>query len=158
MRTNFIIDLYQELMSRLKNIREQKLRGNCQLFCERVLIQSEEDFIDNCFDRVSLDKKKIGIVIRKAIAQLGMVDVNYIRSDLSFGDLYLLPIWDLDIFQTPLLVNIIESQLNIYFTDKELELAKVRNPDTNPEMKIHEFINEFYDWYSLLPSRRQTVD
>jgi hypothetical protein len=144
----FIKDGFKKITNYLGSINKYEIDKNRQLFCEKVSIQSEKDFLNDCFKQESIDSKKVALAVRKAISQLGLVDVDYIRSDLSFGNLALLPIWEIDIFQTPLLVNAIESELEIHFTDKQLELAEVRNPDLHPDMKIHEFINEFYNWYS----------
>jgi hypothetical protein len=148
MLIELIKDRCQKITDYLENINKYEINKNRQLFCDKVSIQSEKDFLYECFKQESPDNKKVALAVRKAIAKLGLVDVDYIRSDSLFGDLALLPIWEIDIFQTQLLVNAIESELGVHFTDKQLELAEIRNPDLNPDMKIHEFINEFYNWYS----------
>jgi hypothetical protein len=127
-----------------------KPKNKFEIFCNSTAPQSEHDFINDCFGDPSSAQLDIALAIRSSIADLGRVENNYIRSDLSFDNLRPLPIWEFDSFKTELLVSSIELKLKTNFTEKQLELAPVRNPDVHPDMKVREFIIEFYSWCDSL--------
>lgn len=127
-------------------------KDNCELFRQKSTPQSDDDFINSFCENHTIEYKRVAIIIRNSIAKLGEIENNYVRSDFSFSDLDLLPVWDLDNFRTTQLITNIELELKTNFSEKELELALVRNPDLNPDMRIYEFIDEFYCWYNSLES------
>jgi hypothetical protein len=133
----------------------RKIQRSVDYFLSRSFSQSDDEFIKICFQDFSNEKIKVAIGIRHAIAELGSIEPEYIRGELSFEELDSLPFWRLcgDAgFDTGILINSIEKNLGIKFTERQLELAHVRDPDLNISMKIYEFIQEFYDWYKSLKS------
>lgn len=127
--------------------------GDCSAFISKVSPQSELNFLNICFLESSTKKNKIALGIRNAIANLGKIEPKYIRAEASFEDLDLLPFWcfcgDAG-FSTTKFVETIESELNIRFTEEQLRNSSVRDPDLNIDMKIFEFVREFYAWYDSI--------
>jgi hypothetical protein len=148
-------DLLQKIYEKFEGFlgvsSNSKVEQNRQKFLDSYLPQSELEFLDICFMEVNPTKRRIALAIRRAIASLGSVDECAIHAENSFDSLGLLPFWSCcgDAgFDTSLFVEEIERNLEVKFSDKELELANVRDPDLNPSMKIFEFVREFYDWCS----------
>lgn len=149
--------IFQELKNTINRIFEvliyQPSPERKENFVERNPAQSDDDFISICFISPSDKAQKVALAIRSAIAKLGEIDREFIRAEICFEELDALPFWDLcgDAgFNTSRFVEAIESELGCKFTEKQLELATVRDPDLNVQMKIYEFIQEFYDWYNFL--------
>ncbi|MBO9998539.1 MAG: aldehyde dehydrogenase [Cyanobacteria bacterium SID2] len=125
---------------------------NIEIYLKNNPPQSDLEFVESCFNKPFSKQKKIALTIRCSIAKLGQVDSKFIRANSSFENLAWLPYWKNcgDIrFYTEDFVEVIESELQIQFTEKQLRNASVRDPDLHPEMKINEFIREFYSWYNL---------
>ncbi|MEM9510585.1 MAG: hypothetical protein AAGA16_23365 [Cyanobacteria bacterium P01_E01_bin.35] len=111
------------------------------------------DFLNICFSESSTKKIEIAIAIRNSIANLGTIEPKYIRAEACFEDLNLLPFWCLcgDAgFSTTKFVEAIESELDIQFTEEQLKNSSVRDPDLNVNIKIYEFIQEFFAWYDSI--------
>lgn len=150
MSIKFLNRSYQKIKSLIQQTKVSRIEKNRNLFYGKFSPQSENDFINACCKNNYKEQKEVALAIRSSIAKLAQVDNDYIRSNLSFSNLELLPIWNLDIFNTTMLVMYIESELSIHFTNEQLESASVRNPNLHPDMKVDEFINEFYCWYISL--------
>jgi hypothetical protein len=121
-----------------------------QLFVDMCQPQSEEDFLIICHAQKSLEKRKVALSIRRVIAHLGETESTLIHAEMTFEDLDLLPFWkncgDAG-FNTFTFANAIASDLDFLLTDQLALSYPGRDPDLNLNMKIYEFINEFYEWY-----------
>ena len=113
--------------------------------------QSDNDFIEQCFQNPNQKEYEFALAIRKVIAKLGLVEPEFIRSEACFEDLDLLPFWkncgDID-FDSMLLVETIEEALSTKFSNKQLNSLSVRDPDLYLQMKVFEFVSEFYQWFA----------
>ncbi|WP_335035077.1 hypothetical protein [Nostoc sp.] len=98
-------------------------------------------------------QQEVAIAIRRAIASLGNIESEFIRAEVSFEELDILPFWNLcgeAGFNSTIFIEAIKSELHVQFTEEQLKLSTVRDPDLNTHMKISEFVNEFYHWYNSL--------
>jgi hypothetical protein len=120
-------------------------------FLITYLPQSEKDFLEICRIKECAEKVKVALSIRHVIAHLGAIDDEFIHSEMSFRDLHSLPFWkhcgDAG-FNTFTFANFIASEVGFSLTDNLASSYPGRDPDLNLDMRICEFINEFYDWYS----------
>lgn len=131
----------------------QHLEEERRRFLEKNPAQSESDFIKICFPEPCSQQQAVAIAIRRAIAILGNIESEFIRAEVSFENLDLLPFWNLcgDAgFNTTKFIEAIQLELHVRLPEEHLKRAFVRDPDINTHMKIYEFINEFYDWYNSL--------
>lgn len=64
-------------------------------FCKDRVPQSDEQFICECGLPDDPEAARIGMAIRRAVANVGVVDHRFIRADDSYPDtLGVLPLWD----------------------------------------------------------------
>lgn len=154
MSFQFIKNQYQSLQQLVTSLINQNLEENRRNFLDINPSQSESDFLATCFLEFSSSKQEeVAIAIRRAIAKLGNIESEFIRAEVSFEDLDLLPFWNLcgDAgFNSTIFIEAIQSELHVHFTEERLKISPVKDPDLNIHMKIHEFVNEFYYWYDSL--------
>ena len=149
----FIKNQHQSVKQLLGFMTNQHFEEDRRVFLERNPSQSESNFITICFPEPCSKQQEVALAIRRAIALLGNIESEFIRAEVSFEELGLLPFWNRcgDAgFNTPKFTEAIQSELQVYFTDEQLCKALIRDPDLNTNMKIYEFINEFYSWYKSL--------
>ena len=135
------------------------LDQNRETFLNIYSPQSDEDFLKLCFQEVysyqeiSNRKKEVAISIRRAIARLGCINSQHIHAEISFENLELLEFWrscgDVG-FEISLFSSAIQDELGVFFTYAQEMSYPGRNPDLYVDMKISEFVCEFYEWYEKL--------
>lgn len=144
---------YQQIVSFLLEQHYRRFEDRRKKFLAKIQPQSELDFIANCFYTACERQRRIAIAVRNAIAKLGCIESVFIRSEACFEDLDLLPFWqscgDAG-FESMLFIKAIEEELGVKFTKEQLSLLSVRDPDLNTQMKIYEFVGDFYQSYSQL--------
>jgi len=140
--------IYDVLMRR-------RLTQSLQKIKDSNPIQTDHEFISVCFEHPSKEQKKVALAVRRAIARLGKIDDKFIRAEVSFIDLNLLPFWRWcgdSGSVTSRFIEAIELEINFRFTEYQLVHATVTDPDKDPHKKICDFIREFYEWYDPLNS------
>ncbi len=128
----------------------KRMQKNLSEFSNNVSRQSDQDFVEKCFEKACQKKMTIALSIRNAIANLGNIQPEFIHAESSFEELDLLSFWECcgDAgFDTILFVEAIEKELNLKLTDKQLQSCSVQDPDLNIKLKICDFVQDFYRWY-----------
>ncbi|MCL1475328.1 aldehyde dehydrogenase [Argonema antarcticum] len=153
MLLRFIENQYQQILNFLSEQHHRRSEERRKMFLARIQPQPELDFIANCFHTACERQRKVAIAVRNAIAKLGCVESIFIRSEACFEDFDLLPFWECcgDAgFDSVLFIEAIQEELGVKFTNEQLSSLSVSDPDLNTQMKISEFVRDFYRWYSNL--------
>jgi|GEM_PF-3910959 len=151
MLINVLKRQYRKISLLFTKRRNQRLQNNLDYFLAQTLPQSDICFTAKCFDISCSQKISISLAIRKAIANLGDVESRFIRAESSFEELGLLKFWEHcgDAgFDSIEFIEAIEKELDITFTHRQLRSCSVQDPDLNTQLKILDFIREFYEWYA----------
>jgi hypothetical protein len=153
MFVNYLKCQQQKLNHFLRQSLHQKSSQGKQFFLSVHLHQSDQDFLVLCKAESHLKKREVALSVRRAIAHLGGIESNFIRAEITFEDLDPLPFWKncgCAGFNTFTFASTIASELDFSLTDQMASSYPGRDPDLNIDMKIHEFVDEFYEWYSEL--------
>ncbi|MGB3695683.1 MAG: hypothetical protein WBG70_17895 [Spirulinaceae cyanobacterium] len=152
MLPEFIKAKYQQLQIGLSECYNKRSEKRREQFLTLTQPQLEIEFITQCFQNPNQKQCEVAIAVRNAIAKLGFVDTEFIRSEACFEELDLLPFWEKcgDAgFDSMLFVEAIEEELGTKFPNEQLDSLSesTRDPDLNTQMKILDFINDFYQWF-----------
>ena len=86
--------------------------------------QSDEDFLRDLGFGDSAEEREVALAVRRAVANVGLIDPLYIRADDRERDeLSVLPLWD-SMDWVALLMEL-EDELGLAIPDKEAEKIKV---------------------------------
>lgn len=124
MLPEFIKAKYQQLQIGLSECYNKRSEKRREQFLTLTQPQLEIEFITQCFQNPNQKQCEVAIAVRNAIAKLGFVDTEFIRSEACFEELDLLPFWEKcgDAgFDSMLFVEAIEEELGTKFPNEQLD-------------------------------------